>query len=403
MEIEYRHNLKSNYVVMKNPNIMVNDYRLHMLLKNEIDGFLKFCVSCVDGAIELSYLISSKQSIKEMSERQKLGYEELLSIIKGIISIADKAHRYLLKIDDIILEPELLYMDYEGKGVWFCYYPNSNNDFYSKFKNLIQELMLVTEHGDRSAVELIYGIYDICGRTSFLVDDIEVFINKFGKKDFYETVNSQNNYQESKFDRSLCIDMVCENHENIEEKKGEVLENQFKGVLKNNKIIDKISKVFKFSEKTEVRQDFMKTHDNKVCKEIPYKNIEELDRFSDNVISNSECEFQAKSSETVLLADCSTDRRKLLFSLSGQKNIEIDTVPFVIGKLKEKTNYAIDDKSVSRIHLRIDIDEEDNYYIEDMNSKNGTFVNGKRLKPYEKKLIVMGDSIKISVYEYIFR
>lgn len=400
MEIEYRHNFKGNYVVMKNPNIIVNDYRLHMLLKNDIDGFLRFCVSCVDGAIELSYLISSKQSIKEMSERQKLGYEELSSIIKGIIHIADKAHRYLLKIDDIILEPELLYMDYEGKGVWFCYYPNSKNDFYSKFKNLIQELMIVTEHGDRSAVELIYGIYNICQRTSFLVDDIEMFINKFSKKDFYETVNRENNYQVSQSDRSFCMDMVCEN---IEEKKGEVSENQFKSVLKNSKFIDKISKVFKFSPKSGVRKDFIKTYDNKGCKDIPYKNIEELDYCSDNLITNNECGFQVKSNETVLLADCSTDRKKLLFSISGQKNIEIDTVPFVIGKLKEKTNYIIDDKSVSRIHLRIDIDEKDNYYIEDMNSKNGTFVNGIRLEPYEKKLIVMGDSIKISVYEYIFR
>ena len=374
MEVKYRHNVKSNYVVMKNPNAIVNDYRLHMLMKNDIEGFLKFCVSCVDGSVEFSYLISSKQSIKDWSDRQKLGFKELLNIIVGIIDIADKAHRYLLKIDDILLEPELIYMEYESNKVWFCYYPNSENNFYMKLKQLIQELLLVTEHGDRRAVELIYGIYEICGKTDFLIKDIEGFVNKCNSNNFYENVSSVNDYQNYEQEKNINMDLVCEKQDIIGEEGEEVFESEFKSVLKGNEIIKKISKVFGFSKKT-MSKEYIK---DKYC-------------------------IQKNSNDTMLLSDISAEKGRILFSMSEQKNIQIDKVPFVIGKLKERTDYVIDEKSVSRIHLSIDSDEQNNFFVEDMNSKNGTFINGVKLKPYEKKRIKSGDSIKISVYEYIFR
>ena len=57
---------------------------------------------------------------------------------------------------------------------------------------------------------------------------------------------------------------------------------------------------------------------------------------------------------------------------------------------------------MSRIHVRID-NEADSFTIEDLNSRNGTFVNGERLNPYDKIEISIGDKITIASLDYIFK
>lgn len=55
----------------------------------------------------------------------------------------------------------------------------------------------------------------------------------------------------------------------------------------------------------------------------------------------------------------------------------------------------IDDNAVSRRHLRI-ARKGKRYFVQDLNSKNGTFVNGERITPKENLEIDIGVSIEIS-------
>lgn len=75
--------------------------------------------------------------------------------------------------------------------------------------------------------------------------------------------------------------------------------------------------------------------------------------------------------------------------------------PFFIGKLKTNVDYCLDQKVISRYHAKI-TKEEEGYYITDLNSTNGTFVNGQMLQTYEKKEIVFGDEIAFANIAYKF-
>ena len=75
--------------------------------------------------------------------------------------------------------------------------------------------------------------------------------------------------------------------------------------------------------------------------------------------------------------------------------------PFFIGKLKTNVDYCLDQKVISRYHAKI-TKEEERYYITDLNSTNGTFVNGQMLQTYEKKEIVPGDEIAFANISYVF-
>jgi pSer/pThr/pTyr-binding forkhead associated (FHA) protein len=74
---------------------------------------------------------------------------------------------------------------------------------------------------------------------------------------------------------------------------------------------------------------------------------------------------------------------------------------FVIGKKEDEVDLFMNDEGISRMHARIIRNGED-YYVEDLNSTNGTFKNGLRLKPYERRKLVKGDEIKLAARKLIF-
>ncbi len=92
-----------------------------------------------------------------------------------------------------------------------------------------------------------------------------------------------------------------------------------------------------------------------------------------------------------------------LESLSKDRgDIEIPYVPFLIGKHREMNDFILDYPTVSRMHLRID-QKEKVYIFTDMNSTNGTVVNGYKLEANETVSVKEGDSIQIAGLSYRFR
>ncbi len=81
--------------------------------------------------------------------------------------------------------------------------------------------------------------------------------------------------------------------------------------------------------------------------------------------------------------------------------IQIKDFPFFIGKLKKNVDYCLEKAVVSRYHAKI-TKEEDDYFITDLNSTNGTFVNGIALQTYEKKKVESGDEIAFANINYRF-
>ena len=60
------------------------------------------------------------------------------------------------------------------------------------------------------------------------------------------------------------------------------------------------------------------------------------------------------------------------------------------------------DKSISRKHAEI-VKDGDDYFLIDLKSGNGTYLNGKRIRSVEKHLLRSNDNIKIENYEINFQ
>lgn len=135
-----------------------------------------------------------------------------------------------------------------------------------------------------------------------------------------------------------------------------------------------------------------------------------------NVNNISECTSDLLYNEnnvtnnTVLLTDYIGESKRHLLSLklirkedteqlSAPEHIQPEKYPFVIGNSEESSDCCIESRVVSRIHLRI-AKTDDKYYIEDMNSTNGTYINEKRLSPLCTEPINNNDILKIAIYSY---
>ena len=119
----------------------------------------------------------------------------------------------------------------------------------------------------------------------------------------------------------------------------------------------------------------------------------------------SHLQSPACSSDTVLLqpdTSAQTPSASLTVFENGQPLTVYLTEEFLlIGKHPELANLCLSIPTVSRLHARIRKDAAC-FFIMDLNSKNGTFINGKPLSPQEEYPLCDNDKIQISEVELIF-
>lgn len=92
----------------------------------------------------------------------------------------------------------------------------------------------------------------------------------------------------------------------------------------------------------------------------------------------------------------------LLKYAGNDKNLEfcIDTKEYVLGKNKDAVDGVIDfNNAVSRIHCKVSFKNK-RYYVTDLKSANGTFLNGKRLLENKPEAVKSGDILRLANCEF---
>lgn len=84
------------------------------------------------------------------------------------------------------------------------------------------------------------------------------------------------------------------------------------------------------------------------------------------------------------------------------KKIRLNQPSFLIGRSVALNDYALPHAlTMGRVHAEI-LHEEAGYYILDLNTKNGTYINGKRIESQKKYKLQKGDCIEIGQEKVIF-
>ena len=86
---------------------------------------------------------------------------------------------------------------------------------------------------------------------------------------------------------------------------------------------------------------------------------------------------------------------------NSTETIIIKQFPFMLGRLVNQVDYCINNPAVGKLHAEISKINE-SYFISDMNSRNGTIINGERIEPTKKSIIKNGDRITLGNEEFLF-
>ncbi len=380
---EYIRNMNSNYeriLLEEKPD--EKRYQYCMISKGGIKGLLSCSLRYIDDLAYLYYDITSMQNVEQLCSKKIITRNWMKNFLWSMQQVNLGLTRFLLDDRNIIWHPEHMFQDLEKEEFFFLYIPYFDGE--CGFLKLIEFLIDHIDYDDEVLVEYIYKMheqYEFLG-TIYLQEQIFIDAKVLDQPQTITSI-SNNNIVESLLGEKESIEENNVNNEGVilfnelEERKTEK-----RGLLH---LLDGRRKKYKL-EKARILQnaDINEEELALVCEEPAY----EADEYGKTVyIEESERE------EPIV---------RRLYTNEGKCIVSLTKPSFLIGKKKEEVDIVLQDASVSRIHAKI-TQENGKFYIEDINSTNGTFKNGLRLQPYEKRVLEGEDEIKFGRTIFVFR
>ncbi len=350
MEVCYKRNLNSNYMILKGQSTG-ESYEVRMVTENRINGFLPCVSQKCEGGTEYYYEITGRQSMALLYERRKMGCGELRELLRGLEQILEAAGEYLLDPGHLILDPEYMYLNSRTEKLCLCYYPENEKTVRESFLDLAEYLLGKLDKSDTEGIEFGYDLYQNALEPNFSL--LEVLCRHAEPKPKPVAVPNPEPIMED----------PIEVKEEILKKTGS-WKNFFHRKQKKPKLADYVAEADQMGSGSILFLREGEPQKETACLE-PYRQ------------------------EGLILK--SRDPEYPDFHVAGEC--------FVIGKRKESVDGCIPASTVSRLHARITFDGS-RYYLEDLNSTNGTWVDQLQLNPYEPYALEHGMHLMFASAEY---
>lgn len=456
MRAEYKRDMNHNYLILYGEDeINTDSYQVRMLVGNVIPSLLKCRIQGMDGRFLVYFDITSKQALSVLYEEKKMGVEDLRLIFGGFVKAMEDAAEYLMNPGQFIISPEYIYTDIEKQEIYFCMMPGYEKDIKEQFQFLTEYILPKIDHQDQDAVILGYGVYKRAMEDSFHLEHIKEELYKTQGQQGTTTTKAEQMKTESE-QRQESEDFNPEEEgfwENEEinqefvrdgEKSKRLSLPQKTGVivlaaillcgiaaitlmgylpyLETGTILGIIIVlvacvmlfvyVSKIKKKPgELRQGREEERDKPkgITGKVPTDQTDQSQNTIKSVVKSTNkpvvksSQLHADYGETVVLsAGAVSGPASLVSKEPGElATIYINEDLTVIGKLETACDAVISLPTVSRIHAKIR-KKEDAYYLTDMNSRNGTAVNGRLLLPDEEYQLEPEDEVDFAQARYIF-
>ena len=411
------------------------DIDIKMLENNHIEPLLPVKIRHIDNRSLYYYDVTSRQQFSKIYEYRKLSRKNVDNILKSLNEMVDAVNEYMLNLNCIILKTDCIYVDVSKDKLYFAY---GNEQEDSSFQQELKRLFdYVIEHFDHGAgdtdVLYIYNLYQKIVRGEYDASDLKALAET-------DSISRDSDINEDKIENDEnVLDFIpmeeVEEQEEVENKKvfllfniarvclgvvmvaaiGRMLAPSYVPVPVSDMgaliiiiscaaLIAVISKIPKSL--------FTRVETKKVMEPFRYDKKERYEdcnngRDDDNENCNNgrDDDNENYDGNTMLLSDYFNNKKdktvKLLYKGNeGFPDIEVSQFPWIIGSMEKNCNTVLKSKLVSHIHACITRDNGE-YYVEDLNSTNGTYVNGERLIMNSRRELNNHDEITLAAVSYV--
>lgn len=463
LKTEYVRNLNCNYerlLLDKNPE--ERRYQYCILNRGGIKGLLPCSLRYINGVAYLYYDISSKQNVAQLYGNKCVSRAWVADFLWSMRQIGQELERFLLDSKNIIWRPEQIFQDLESKVFSFLYVPYFEGD--SGYLKLMEFLIDHIDYEDEVLVECVYGMYEQLERNGEIYLQAQIYEDAKrleAQESQIQTMDEQEamavNPHEAEYGG---MDISGRNRrERAAEKERTIEELGRAGEAGRRPAIQESVRMGEAGRRPAIRESVKtnaagkesaaeesarikaggqeivtervnresasgKPTEREATEKVEKRGIlgifegkkkrgrefredyrQSMQREMAGYAVAEDIQFEEEPfGRTIFIEEKQEDARipHRLFTAEGRLLATLDKPVFSIGKKKEEADLVLDSSSVSRIHARI-VREKAEAYLEDLNSTNGTFKNGLRLQPYEKRKLEEGDEIKFGSVILIFR
>lgn len=306
------------------------------------------------------YEITGKKSLTLTFERVPMNAEQVRKVLLGIIDVLQKAEEYLLSEEHFILKPEYIFLTIPEYEVSLCFYPEYRALFGKKMGELFEMLLNRVDYREEEAIALVYALYMQIQEPDMTMERLKEKLKEqdgIGHRGNVAAVEQRRGNKEAYVQKEREMSLRNKEREESEKKK----------------------KTFFW--------DRRKREVEKKSEPVPACVMEEAPEWG---MQHTRVISVRKD------ASCPT-----LVSESGDNTIEITKFPFYIGSYPGYVDGVIQRDTVSRFHAKL-LQKDGEVLLADLNSTNGTKINGKTVNVQESVRVSSGDCISFAEEDFYY-
>lgn len=396
--IEFVREMDKNYLKIVN-DTGCSDYCMKMLENNDIEGFLPTRSVSVNNQLSYLYDISGNIPLEEKYSGKELSAEDIVRIAGQIREIIEVSESYMLNIDGVLFDIRYIFCGINDMSWNFVYNSSAASDARDGIKRVLEFILGKLDHKDGNAVILGYGLYKrVChGEIPItrIFDNIEELTED--KKDVEYELNRR------QYPSVMPESIIQEEEKTSPDYKKYIIPGVAVGVaavilaavLSGAAMavvvfliciaVFAVCLIFKmrgqFWERIVRREVDMPYEADTPQLSVSRQNV--MAGVTSNIVDNA----------TVLMSMENTSLRRIV--KDGPRDEYMLTQGDVSIGSGASADILIKDSGISRLHARL-TKEGEMYFIKDMNSTNGTWVNEHRLSVYEMCPVKNGDIIRLA-------
>ncbi|HOS69222.1 MAG TPA: DUF6382 domain-containing protein [Bacillota bacterium] len=432
-EYSYDNNAAGSFLVIKlDSESMLLKHQVEILCQNPNSAFVSFHVRRENDNTFIYYNITSKISLSNYIERKSFNRKELLDLLRSIAKNLMLTGNYLLELSGFIIHPDYIFINPATAEASLLYVPVScNRNSTEILKSFFKDIVINSSNTDDNARDnylqrilnyLKSDTFSLIDFNRLIVDlrnsgevyeygqeaanqeadvGIGITCSRSPKEKIYEDAGKSSNIRSIMLLQpifliaaaAVCLYLISRKMGDIVSITGVVIISAALDILVINRISGNQDKRAATDNTQLIAQDKAKRSTGRHDKDLKgrYKPV----LSSPDVV---------KACDTEYISEVPKDCRPYLESI-GPNRVEkviVNKDSFIIGRLGSMADHIIQESTIGKLHAEITINEG-LYYIRDLNSKNGTFVNGVRIPSNRKYGIKDNDRIRLSNYEYVFR
>lgn len=352
----------------------LNEREARMINVDQVEGFLRFALVPKGSSFELEYHLNGLVALPDFLRMTVLSRRMFASILQSIVATIksmEKNHfsKQLVqfKVDQVMIDPTTW-------SLYFLYVPVQPFTGEGSLKEVLLDIVRIAQFDHSEDVSYVQEYIKIINTgVVFSIFVLEEYIN-------YLNVNFGRDENGTTVKCSVCGGILS-----AEERYCPICGSKQSAAATNAGDENSAKLQNMYDPSNDRRRQAMASEDSNQTAQTSAFAVNEDDS---GVV-------------TVFRAAQNTASRAWLERRSDMHKIIIKKTPFRIGKMIEGNDFCIRNNTVSRRHAEI-IKEQGKYYIFDLNSTNGTFLNGRQIHCGVKEELSNGMFIRMANEDFIF-